>query len=293
MADLVATAAASTRPAECSPTRAHQTIWTRAQTPRLDAYCRHLAFAEARLDRDPNRALAEARAAEALLPEHAAPQVMAARALLRLGRLDESVAAFSIATARDRRSADAPLAARDRASAHRRALRLDIALDAYRRLVPLTALLPRPLDGVLVLLEAAHTAMASASTSATPDLTEAVTFAREATRLARGEVKLDAALTLALVLDRSGQPAAADAVLGETTATEAWPSDRTPDVVDATDADALAALALERVAPADARHRWERFLAKVPETHPWARAARARVARLGSALPGGSRKRRR
>src|SRR5258706_15799622 len=98
-ADLAAAATASGRPPECVPvTRGQASIWAMARQPKLARYCQLLARAQARLDGETDAALVAARAAEEILPGRAAAMVAIGRAALRLGKLNDALAAFDEAT---------------------------------------------------------------------------------------------------------------------------------------------------------------------------------------------------
>ncbi len=279
--ELAASAAASTRPAECSPASGRRTVWYNARTRELDRYCADLARADARMNRDPEAALAAAESADRRVPGRAAPRVAAARALLSLAQVEASVAAFGEALARDRHSVDAPLALRALAKAYRQSNRLEEALVAYRRLVPLASLLPEDADRVQVLLEAAYTAMTEQGAKSNPNLDEATRYLRQAAREARGAARLDVALSLALTLDRAGHKDHADALLAELDGATAWQHRPAASyVIAAADNFALLGLSLERSEPKEAAVAHRRYLEGVGAAHPFAAMARARASGL-------------
>jgi hypothetical protein len=162
------------------------------------------------------------------------------------------------------------------------------AADAYRALAPRTDLLPTPALQVLALLEAAHASMtvegAKASrTSARLD--EAIAYLREAEqRAASTGLEADVLLSLALVLDRGGDRAQADAALAEAGRVGAA-SRRAPFPWIAATADgiALEALALELSDRAVASRKWQDYTAAAGGTSPWIAAAHARRTALGAA----------
>jgi tetratricopeptide (TPR) repeat protein len=285
-ADLNAVAAASGRPAECIPMRGRASIWTMARHPKLTRYCQLVAQAHARLATETDSALASARAAEQELPGRAAAQVAIARAALRLGKLNDAVAAFDQALKRDRRSVDSPLALRDLALARRRAGRVAEALDSYRVLVPLASLLPSKSERARVLLEAAHASMAVASRSeGQPNLDEALAYLREASRDPHHPYRADVTLSLVLALDRAGRRDQADALLAEQSLA-GWVGRARPDYLAAPeDRDALMALALEPSAPDQAAAKYQAFLSGAGGAGKWRASASERMARLKGARP--------
>ncbi len=239
------------------------------------------------MGREPKAALESADAAHALEPGRAAPLIVRARALLRLGRVEKSLGAFTAASALDRHSVNSPLVLWDLATAQRRAGNLGEARASYRRLVPLATLLPRAEDRVTVLLEAAHTTMASEGAAETgpPRFEETLEYLRQAMQEARGSSRLDAALSLALALDRAGQRERADALLGEAKSAATWVRRTAASyVANPKDAVALAALSLENTAPREALAAYEKFLAAPPSQDAFVKSAKERAARLeGSA----------
>ena len=294
-ADLAAAATAAGRPPECIPvTRAQGSIWAMARQPKLARHCQLLARAQARLDGETDAALTAARAAEEVLPGRAAAMVAIGRAALRLGKLNDALAAFDEATKRDRRSFDSPLALRDLALARRQAGRLAAALDSYRVLVPLASLLPSRADRARVLLEAAHASMLVAAETPTRDrrdrtpidLDEALAYLREAARDAHHPYRLDVALSLVLALDRAGKREQADALLSEQSSAAAWASQtRVEYLAAAEDREMLAALALEQTAPEEAARHYQAFLAGAGGKGPFKSSAAERLARLKPGRP--------
>jgi hypothetical protein len=77
------------RPPECGdPGGRGGNVWERAKSPELRRYCDLLASASSKLAGTasmPGEALASARAAYQVLPDHAAPRVLEGRALAALG----------------------------------------------------------------------------------------------------------------------------------------------------------------------------------------------------------------
>jgi tetratricopeptide (TPR) repeat protein len=292
-ADLAAAAAASGRPPECWPERRSElggeaSVWARARRPGLDRYCDLLARSHARVVESPAAARAAALEALRLEPGRAAPHVVLGRVAARLGKLDEALREFDRAEAIDSRSVEQPIALHDKATVLRQAAELGRALDAYRLLVPRSALVPSRSWRARVLLEAAHTSMAVAAASAgpggdkSPALDEALAYLREAGEDSHHELRLDTALSLVLVLDRAGRGAQADAVLGEVGSSAGWAEHPQPTYLGRpVDWVALQALALERSSPRAAAALWKRYLEQ-DRTSPeaWKQAARLRQERL-------------
>ncbi|WP_437855598.1 hypothetical protein [Sorangium sp. So ce363] len=243
--DLVAAAAAAGRPPECSARSGRAiargpTVWERARAPELPRYCDLLARGQAQLGGDAEAARESARLADQLLPGHAAPQVLLARAALALGSPEDAARAFERARSVDPRSVEDPQTMHDLARSLARTGKRGEAIAIYRALVPRIDLLGTADQRALVLLEAAHLSMATAGAasvadaSARPpagahgeaaargDLDEAIAYLREARLRAQTQLARDVTLSLALALDRAGDKAQADAALeGDATALEA------------------------------------------------------------------------
>ncbi|WP_437762732.1 hypothetical protein WMF27_44725 [Sorangium sp. So ce281] len=242
--DLVAAAAAAGRPPECAARSGRAiargpTVWERARAPELPRYCDLLARGHAQLGGDAGAARESARLADQLLPGHAAPQVLIARAALALGSPEDAARAFERARSVDPRSVEDPQTMHDLARSLARTGKRGEAIAIYRALVPRIDLLGTADRRALVLLEAAHLSMATAGAasvagaSARPptsahrdahrdahreaaargDLDEAIAYLREARLRAQTQLARDVTLSLALALDRSGDKAQADAAL--------------------------------------------------------------------------------
>ncbi|WP_437589729.1 hypothetical protein [Sorangium sp. So ce1000] len=243
--DLVAAAAAAGRPPECSARSGRAiargpTLWERARAPELPRYCDLLARGQAQLGGDAEAARESARVADQILPGHAAPQVLLARAALALGSPEDAARAFDRARRIDPRSVEDPQTMHDLARSLARTGKRDEAIATYRALVPRIDLLGTPDQRALVLLEAAHLSMsaagaaapagaaarppagAQAAAAARGDLDEAIAYLREARQRAQTQLARDVTLSLALALDRAGDKAQADAALeGEAAVLEA------------------------------------------------------------------------
>ncbi|HTN85018.1 MAG TPA: hypothetical protein VL242_15070, partial [Sorangium sp.] len=157
--DLVAAAAAAGRPPECSARSSRAiargpSIWERARAPELPRYCDLLARGQAQLGDNPEAARESARVADQILPGHAAPQVLLARAALALGSAEDAARAFDRARRIDPRSVEDPHTLHDLARSLARTGKRDEALAMYRALVPRIDLLGTADHRALVLLEA-------------------------------------------------------------------------------------------------------------------------------------------
>ncbi|WP_437689217.1 hypothetical protein [Sorangium sp. So ce176] len=241
--DLVAAAAAAGRPPECSARTRRAiargpSVWERARAPELPRYCDLLARGQAQLGGNPEAARESARLAAQILPGHAAPQVLLARAALALGSAEDAARAFDSARQIDPRSVEDPHTLHDLARSLARTGKRDEALAMYRALVPRIDLLGAADQRALVLLEAAHLSMAAAGAAASTaaastaaaggaarppagargegaraDLDEAIAYLREARQRSQSQLARDVTLSLALALDRAGDRAQADAAL--------------------------------------------------------------------------------
>ncbi|WP_231511588.1 tetratricopeptide repeat protein [Chondromyces apiculatus] len=293
---LTAAAAAAGRPPECSlrtrrPLGRGPTVWERARIPSLQRYCDLIARAHAQLATDPRAARDAAVLAAKELPGHAAPAVVHARALLALGSATDAAPLFEQARKLDPRSVEDPSTMYDLARTLRLTGKHEDALVVYRALVPRLDLLGPADRRVATLLEAAHVAMAVAAAppanakdakdEARARLDEAAAYLREARLRPPGQLTGDVLLSLALVLDRSGDRALADAALDSASEVGAR-THASSYLVAEEDALALDALSLERSDPATASARWQAFLGGKGGKGPWASAAQARVARLGT-----------
>lgn len=299
-ADLVAAAAASSRPSECrqSSTRhpgTSRSIWGTARAPELLSYCRLLARAHARLDSDPSGAAAAAQAAAKLLPGRAAPKVVLGRVAFAHDPA-EALKHFEEALAIDARSIEQPRAMHDLAKARVAAGQLTAALTTYRLLAPRVALLPSRQARARVLLEAAHVALAAPTADAATrerHEQEALAYLRQAQRDPHQPLRQDIALSLVLALDRAGRRPQADAVLAEQRSAPpaAGPEPERPYLVVAAEQHLFRALASEGHDAAAARAGYDRYLAAEP-AGAYAETARARRAR-SSPTPDRRRRRRR
>ena len=295
-ASLVAAAAASGRPRECASTvrrglSRRPTVWELARAPELGRYCDLVARAKALLVSDPAAAKSAAESAEKVLPGHAAPRVLLARAALALGKIDDASREFEAARTKDPRSVEDPPTMHDLAEVLRRTGKLDDALAVYRALVPRIDLLGSSDRRVAVLLEAAHVSMAVAATRASSGATapaeapstepkrapldEAAAYLREARQRPPSALSGDVLLSLVLVLDRNGDRVQADAALADARASGVRLRAGGPSYLAAVEDKAcLEALAAEGAAAAKS---WETYLAGPGGKTPWAASARARL----------------
>ncbi|MDI1445103.1 tetratricopeptide repeat protein [Polyangium sp. 6x1] len=292
---LVAAAAASGRPRECASTvrrglSRRPTVWELARAPELGRYCDLVARAKALLVSDPAAAKSAAENAEKVLPGHAAPRVLLARAALALGKVDDAAREFEAARAKDPRSVEDPPTMHDLAEVLRRTGKLEDALAVYRALVPRIDLLGSSDRRVAVLLEAAHVSMAVAATRAAAGaapaespstepkrapLDEAAAYLREARQRPPSALSGDVLLSLVLVLDRNGDRVQADAALADARASGVRLRAGGPSYLAAAEDKAcLEALAAEGAA---AVKLWETYLAGPGGKTPWAASARARL----------------
>lgn len=295
-AELLAFAAASPRPRECSGTSergAERTLWDRARQPRLATYCDSLAAGYARLARAPEEALRAAQRANEALPGRAAPLVLEARALVALGRDADAHQRFGAARQRDRRSVESPGALHDLAVAALRTGKRDDAVRAFRALAPRAGLLGDGFERQRVYVEAAAAVMMLGSEG----LDEAIGYLAEARRKGSrpgfGDYVLGA---LALALDRQGRSEEARGVAAE--AGGAWYLARqtsTDDdararrrplvaralpVLPAGELDAIVAMLAEREDPELARERWQALLGGAGGKGPWAEHAKKKLEAL-------------
>lgn len=256
------------------------TIWQLARVPQLERYCDLVARAKAQLSTDPTAAAKSAKAAEDVLPGRAAPRVLLARAAFALDKVDDAAKDFEKARALDPRSVEDPPTMHDLAEVLRKTGKLDEALAIYRALVPRIDLLDSAEHRVSVLLEAAHVSMAVAAKTppstpgSRPSLDEAIAYLREARQRPPTGLTSDVLVSLALVLDRSGDRVQADAVLADARVPAANGAAKLPYLAAAEDKVCLDALT---AAPADAVKLWETYLAGAGGKGPWAAAARARL----------------
>jgi tetratricopeptide (TPR) repeat protein len=270
------------RPAECGVQEGFRAAnkWERAKEPNLQTYCSLLASGTAKLVN--GGALAKyvpgiADEADKLLPGRAAPSVLKGRALLKLGKAADALAALKEARTRDDRALDDPVSLLAWARANARTGHFDEAAQAYRAALPRTSALSTP-ERSAASFEAGMIVMAQGPKS----VDDAVAMLRQARREAQDSMQVAAVVGLALALDRSGQKEEAKAVLAERVRSDAKAiladSRITEALADAGvghEADALVATALEVTDPAAAHDTWRRYLDGAGGKGPWAEHARA------------------
>jgi tetratricopeptide (TPR) repeat protein len=285
----------SGRPPECSePGGRAGNVWERAKSPELRRYCDLVASAASKLAGTASmaeQALAATQEADRIVPGHAAPRVLAGRALLALGRLDAAVAALADGKAREPGALDDPLAMLAWARAMARTGHADVAAEAYRAVLPRATGLSAA-ERASAAIEAGLVAMSRGPAG----LDEAAAALREGVREAQDEARAVAVLALALALDRRGDAEESKALLaerahGDPRAPLAMPRAKELLAVAPGEAPALVALALEPTDPADARDAWLSYAAEAPSgaagstgsasaAAPWAAHAKAHAAAL-------------
>jgi tetratricopeptide (TPR) repeat protein len=270
------------RPAECGVQEGFKAAnkWERAKEPSLQSYCTLLASGTAKLVN--GGALARevpaiADDADKLLPGRAAPSVLKGRALLKLGKPADALAALKEARTRDDRALDDPVALLAWARANARTGHFDEAAQAYRAALPRTSALSTA-ERSTASFEAGMIVMAQGPKA----IDDAVAMLRQARREAQDSMQVASVVALALALDRSGQKDEAKAVLAERIRSDAKPiladariADALADAGVGHESDALLATALEVTDPAAARDVWRRYVEGAGGKGPWADHARA------------------
>jgi tetratricopeptide (TPR) repeat protein len=279
------------RPAECDLRGGYGgaggkagNVWERAKAPELRKYCDLVASAASKLAGTTamaEQALSAADEAEQLLPGHAAPRVLAGRALEALGKLPEAIAALSDGRSREAGALDDPRAMLAWARAQARTGHPDVAAEAYRALLPRAAALPAS-ERSAAAIEAGLVAMGRGPSG----LDEAAAALREGMKEAQDEPRAVAVLALALALDRRGDAEESRALLSE----RAHGDPRTPLTAQAakdlvavapSEAQAMVGLALESTDAAGSRDAWQAYLAAAPQG-PWAASAKTHLAAAGA-----------
>ena len=270
------------RPPECGLSEGFRAAnpWERAKEPNLRRYCDLLASGTAKLV-GPGTALVKdvpqiADEADRLLPRRAAPAILKGRALLRLGRPEDALAALAEAKRRDDRALDDPVALLAWARANARTSHLAEAAQAYRAALPRTSALTVS-DRAAASFEAGITVMAQGKAG----VDDAVAMFRQARRDAQDAIQVASVAALALALDRSGQRDEARAVLAERIRADVKPLLSDPRVVEslanagaAEEIDALLGVALEALDGGAARESWKRYLDGAGGKGAWADHAR-------------------
>jgi hypothetical protein len=274
------------RPAECAPLTgaASGNVWERAKYSGLRRYCDLLASGAAKLatgagPAEAREAIASADEASRLLPGRAAPAVLRGRALVALGEWRQAVDAVEGVTAADPHALDDPAALFAWARALARVGRAADAESALHSLLPRAAGLP-PAERGKAEIEAALLAQARGPTA----LGDAVALLRQAVRDAQDALLAVAGMALSLALDRAGQREESRVDLRaekrdpREVVVDPRAQEALADVGAESEADALAAFALEVHDPHAARDLWTRYLAGPGGKGPWADHARAQLA---------------
>jgi tetratricopeptide (TPR) repeat protein len=264
------------RPPECAGTRLN--AWERAKAPQMRAYCDLIASATSKIvgGKDSARAaLVETQEAEKLAPQQPYSRVLRGRALEKLGRAPEAYDAFAEAKKLDARALDDPQTLLSWSRVLARTKRIDEAENAYRMLLPRASWLDSR-ERALAYVEAGLIVMQRGPQK----IDEAVAIFRQARAEAQDSYRALALVLLALALDRSGDPAQAQAVLGDRGDVRALFDDaRVREVFDtvasAPEIDAAIAESLATTKPKDAHDAWARYL-KNAAGSPWADHANAR-----------------
>lgn len=269
------------RPVECGPSEGSKSanIWERAKEPQLRQYCELLARGTAHLVSSPNlvkEVTNIADQADKLLPGRAAPDVLKGRALLKMNKPADALAALQEAKKRDDRSLDDPVALLAWARANARTGHLDEAATAFRAALPRTSALSGTERGAAA-FEAGMSVMGQGSKG----IDDAVAMLRQARRDAQDQLQLAAVVAFALALDRAGQRDESKAVLAERVRSDPKPSLSDPKVAEALadagvpgDFDALLAIAQETTDAAAAKESWKRFTDGAGGKGPWAEHAK-------------------
>jgi tetratricopeptide (TPR) repeat protein len=290
-ATLTTQAAASDRPAECGALvrrgERKPSIWTVSRHPLLGAYCDQIARAHALIESDPKAGLAAAKKADEVLPNHASSFTAMGRADVALGDAQAAIDAFEKASKLDARSLDEPKAMNDFARALVLSKDPSRAAALYRALVPRSELLPDK-ERTLVFLRAAHALMAHASSApdaATSDYADAAAYLEEARTAQASGLVGDALLSLALVLDRSGDAEGAARALAEARDAAAVLTGGGDGYVAVfSDKLALEALRCEATDAKNANAAWQKFIDSAPDAVAL-KAAKGRLAQRKSPPP--------
>jgi tetratricopeptide (TPR) repeat protein len=286
------------RPAECAALDGGRAsnIWERAKSPELLRYCDLLASGAAKLSGSPELArevLTVAEEADQAIPGRAAPRVLRGRALARLGRAAEALAALESARAKDDRALDEPVTLLTWARALEIAGHPKEALSAYRALLPRSSSLVVA-DRGPAYVEAGLLAMAQAGPATLDDPVEIL---RESRRESQDVIQTIAVVALALALDRAGAKAEARTTLADRSVGEfhAALSDAHareglgPSAIG--ELDAMMGLALEgdRKGGREAREAWQRYVDGAGSKGAWLEHARQHLGALGGRAQGGKR----
>ena len=270
----------SARPPECGSLDGGRAsnVWERAKAPELRRYCDLLASGASKLASSAamvREVLSIADDAERAMPGRAGPGVLRGRALLRLGRADDALAAFRDAKAKDERALDDPASLLSWARALGRTGNDAEAAEAYRALLPRVSTLTVTDRGAAA-VEAGLLALGRGQAGAE----DAIAILRQARRDSQDVTQALAVVLLALALDRAGERDEANAVLLERGRSDPRPmlaDARVKDILStvslSTEAYAIAAIALESSDGPAAREQWRKYLEASPKS-PWLEHAR-------------------
>lgn len=277
------------RPQECAKADGSSgtNAWERAKSPELRGYCEKLASATSQLVGEgavSSEVLVLAEEAAKLRPEKAAPHVLRGRALARLGRHAEALAAFEEAKKRDERALEEPRALYTYAHGLARAGRHADALPAYRALLPRASMLD------LQERSAAYTEAGLLLLALGPSgIDDALAVLRQARREAHEALQVLGVLALGLALDRAGEHEQARALLAERGAKEpkkleaALADPKVKEALaagpDPAERDALVGVLYEDADPARAAEAYRAYLEKSPKK-PWDAHAKKRIEAL-------------
>jgi len=275
------------RPSECGALDGGRAtnIWERAKAPELRVYCDLLASGASKLagaQGSPRDVLVIADEAEKKMPGKLAPAVLRGRAYERLRKYDDAYTTLQAVRAKDASALEDASALLAFARSAVRSSHTKEADEAYRALLPRAVALAAAEKGAAY-VEAGLTAMARGPTG----IEEAVAIFRQARREAQDSAQTVAWLGLALALDRSGNREEARAVIGERgklDARGALAEAKSRDVIATTyaaEADAMAALALERFDIAAAHEAYKRYIEAAGPQGVWTDAAQKSDAQLG------------
>jgi tetratricopeptide (TPR) repeat protein len=272
---LTATAQASTRPRECSPSadRSKGNVWDAVRDPNLGRYCDLVARALGQLRSSPADARALAEMADGISFGHAAPAVVSGRALAASGSFEHAVRAFERARQIDPGSLHDPETMRDWARALGHVGRAKEALDVYRALASRSDLLPDAAAQVGALLEAAEL-----SFSVGPEaIDDAIAFLREARRVPAAEVATRVLAELALALERRAMTEEASSIAIEARRRMGQNADAVAGAEPGAEPAAAVALVSETTDRSRAIRGWEMYLQGAGGKGPWAAQARSRL----------------
>lgn len=289
---LQAASSSSPRPRECRSEGLDRsyTFWDRARDPTLARYCDLLARGYARLAGDAGAALTAAESAAELEPRRPAPRLLKARALVAQGRLKEAFEIFEQTMKSRTELRLSPEGLHAFAQAAAGSGNAQVALRAYRQLVPMASLLSGVGASECVYVEAAVLVMRVEP----GQLQEAVAYLNEARRRnAVPSLRPFVLAALALALDRQGRADEARGVASEAhghtslmiavaEASGEGVRSRVPlPRVDRVELSAMIAILAANDDAALAKDYWLEFTRAAPADHPWLAHARLKASGKG------------